>query len=81
MQFGLAYWDADFPEEAIPEFKKTLAKDDRFLDAHYSLGASYLKRSGDTAFPAAEAEFRKELSIHPDDFFSYYELRSPILPL
>ena len=74
MQFGRAYWDADFPEEAIPEFKKTLAKDDRFPDAHYSLGASYLKRSGDTAFPAAEAEFRKELSIHPDDFFSYYEL-------
>ena len=74
MEFGLAYWDADFPEEAIPEFKKTLARDGRFLDAHYSLGASYLKRSGDTAFPAAEAEFRKELSIHPDDFFSYYEL-------
>ncbi len=74
MQFGLAYADADFPEEAIPEFKKTLARDNRYLDAHYSLGASYLKRSGDAAFPAAEAEFRKELSIHPNDFFSYYEL-------
>lgn len=74
MQIGLAYWNADFPEEAIPEFKKTLARDGEFPDAHYSLGASYLKRSGDTAFPAAEAEFRKELSFHPDDFYSYYEL-------
>ncbi len=74
MDFGLAYWDADFPEEAIPEFKKTLARNSRFPDAHYTLGASYLKRSGDTAFPAAEAEFHKELAIHPNDFFSYYEL-------
>jgi tetratricopeptide (TPR) repeat protein len=74
MQFGLAFWNADFPEEAIPEFKKTLARDSKFLDAHYCLGASYLKRSGDTAFPEAEAEFHKELSVHPNDFFSYYEL-------
>lgn len=74
MQFGLAYGNADFPEEAIPEFKKALAKNDRLPDAHYSLGASYLSRSGDTAFAEAETEFRKELSFHPDDFYSYYEL-------
>jgi tetratricopeptide (TPR) repeat protein len=74
MQFGLAYANADFPDEAIPEFKKTIARDDQLLDAHYSLGASYLSRSGDTAFPEAEVEFRKELSYHPDDFYSYYEL-------
>jgi tetratricopeptide (TPR) repeat protein len=74
MEFGLAYGNADFPEEAIPEFRKVLARNDRFLDAHYSLGASYLRRSGDTASPEAEMEFRKELSLHPDDFLSYYEL-------
>jgi len=74
MQFGLAYANADFPEEAIPEFKKALARNNRLLDAHYSLGASYLSRSGDTAFHDAEAEFRTELSFHPDDFYSYYEL-------
>ncbi len=74
MEFGLAYGNADFPEEAIPEFKKALARNDKLLDAHYSLGASYLRRSGDSAFPQAEAEFRRELSIHPNDFFSYYEL-------
>ena len=74
MQFGLAYANADFPDEAISEFKKTVARNDRLLDAHYSLGASYLSKSGDTAFVEAEAEFRKELSFHPDDFYSYYEL-------
>ena len=74
MEFGLAYGNADFPEEAIPEFKKALLRNDKLLDAHYSLGASYLRRSGDSAFPQAEAEFRKELSIHPNDFLSHYEL-------
>lgn len=74
MEFGLAYARADFPEQAIPEFKKALALDDKLPDAHYSLGASYLSRSGDTAFAEAQAEFHKELTIHPDDFFSYYEL-------
>lgn len=74
MEFGLAYAHADFPEEAIPEFKKALARDGRLPDVHYSLGASYLSRSGDTAFAEAQAEFHKELAIHPNDFFSYYEL-------
>ncbi len=74
MEFGLAYGNADFPEEAIPEFRKALVRNDKLLDAHYSLGASYLRRSGDSAFPEAEAEFRKELAIHPNDFLSYYEL-------
>ncbi len=65
---------ADFPDEAISEFKKALARNNRLLDAHYSLGASYLSKSGDTAFLEAEAEFRKELSFNPNDFYSYYEL-------
>jgi tetratricopeptide (TPR) repeat protein len=74
MEFGRAYGEADFPEQAILEFRKVLAKDDKFPGAHYSLGASYLIRSGDTAFPQAESEFRKELSIHPNDYFSYSQL-------
>ncbi|MBB6145852.1 tetratricopeptide (TPR) repeat protein [Silvibacterium bohemicum] len=74
MEFGRAYAEADFPEEAIQEYKKVLAKDDRFPGAHYSLGASYLLRSGDTAFPQAEAEFKKELAVHPNDYFSYSQL-------
>jgi tetratricopeptide (TPR) repeat protein len=74
MSFGRAFAEADFPEQAILEYRKVIAKDDKFPDAHYSLGASYLLRSGDTAFPQAEAEFRKELSIHPKDYFSYSQL-------
>lgn len=74
MEIGLAYARAEFSEQAIPEFKKVLAMDPSMRDAHYCLGAAYLSRSGDTGFPQAEAEFRKELALHPDDFFSYYEL-------
>ncbi len=74
MQFGLAYGNADDPEEAIQEFKKTIAEDSKFPGAHYSLGASYLLRSGDAAFTQAETEFRKELAIHPNDYFSYSQL-------
>jgi tetratricopeptide (TPR) repeat protein len=74
MQFGLAYGNADFPEEAIPEFRKALAENPKIAGAHYSVGASYLRRSGDTAFPQAETEFRKELALHPNDFLSYSEL-------
>jgi tetratricopeptide (TPR) repeat protein len=74
MEVGLAYARADFPEEAIPEFRKVLATNAMLRDAHYSLGAAILGRSGDTAFPEAEVEFHKELTLHPNDFFSYYEL-------
>jgi tetratricopeptide (TPR) repeat protein len=74
MSFGRAFAEADFPEQAILEYRKVIAKDDKYPDAHYSLGASYLLRSGDTAFPQAEAEFRRELSIHPNDYFSYSQL-------
>ncbi|MHB8302078.1 MAG: tetratricopeptide repeat protein [Acidobacteriaceae bacterium] len=74
MQFGLAYGNADDPEPAIQEFKKTIAEDDRYPGAHYSLGASYLLRSGETDFAQAEAEFHKELTFHPDDYLSYSQL-------
>ena len=74
MQFGLAYGNADDPEQAIQEFRKVIAKDPKFPGAHYSLGASYLRRSGDAGFPQAEAEFHKELAYHPNDFLSYSQL-------
>lgn len=74
MQFGLAYGNADFPEQAIREFRDTIAEDQKYPGAHYSLGAAYLLRSGDTNFAAATAEFHKELAFHPDDYFSYSQL-------
>jgi tetratricopeptide (TPR) repeat protein len=74
MDFGRAYGEADFPEEAILEFKKTLAKNNTFPEAHYSLGAAYLMRSGDTGFALAEQEFHTELRLHPNDAYSYSQL-------
>jgi tetratricopeptide (TPR) repeat protein len=74
MDFGRAYGQADFPEDAIKEFNQVLARDSSFPEAHYCLGASYLLRSGDTDFPHAEAEFHKELALHPDDYFSLSQL-------
>lgn len=74
MEFGRAYGEAEFPEQAIVEFNKALTQDSSFPEVHYCLGASYLMRSGNTAFALAEAEFHKELALHPDDAFSYSQL-------
>ncbi len=74
MQFGRAYAEAGYPEQGIQEFKKAIAKDDKFPGAHYSLGAAYLVGLADAAFPVAAQEFRKELVNHPDDVLSLYQL-------
>jgi tetratricopeptide (TPR) repeat protein len=74
MEFGRAFAEAGYPEQGITEFKKTLAKDDKFPGAHYSLGAAYLVGLADAAFPEAAEEFRKELKNHPDDVLSLYQL-------
>ena len=76
MAFGRAYGEADFPEQAIVEFKKVLAKDPNFPEVHYSLGAAYLMRSGDGGFADAEAEFHRELARDPNDFYSWSQLGS-----
>ncbi len=74
MEFGRAYGEASYPDEAILEFKKAIAKDNKLPFAHYSLGAAYLNQSGDSAFPQAEVEFRKELAIQPNDALTYPQL-------
>ncbi len=79
MQLGRAYADASLPDQAIQEFKKAIAKNDKLPTAHYSLGAAYLQSMGEINDPQAEAEFRKELEINPNDFFSHFELGSVAL--
>ena len=74
MDIGRAYGGAGFPEQAIVEFKKVLAKDATLAGAHYCLGASYLLSMGEIDFPKAAAEFHKELALHPNDFLSYSQL-------
>jgi tetratricopeptide (TPR) repeat protein len=73
MRIGRIYALAGLPDQAIEDFKKAVARDDKMPGAHYSLGAAYMSNSAKD-FPKAEAEFRKELALHPDDTFSYPQL-------
>jgi tetratricopeptide (TPR) repeat protein len=74
LQFGHAYATSDYPELAILEFKKAIAKEDTLAHAHYSLGAAYMQNMGEMSYPDAAQEFQKELRKHPDDFLSHLEL-------
>jgi tetratricopeptide (TPR) repeat protein len=76
LQFGQAYATSDYPELAIVEFKKAIAKDDSLAHAHYSLGAAYMQNMGEMSYPDAAQEFQKELRKRPDDFLSHLELGS-----
>lgn len=73
MRIGRIYALSGFPDRAIEEFKTAVARDYRMPDAHYSLGAAYLSNLA-SQLPLAEAEFRKELELHPGDTFSYPQL-------
>jgi tetratricopeptide (TPR) repeat protein len=73
MRIGRIYALGGLPGQAIEEFKKAVARDDKMPGAHYSLGAAYMSNSAKD-FPKAEAEFRKELALHPNDTFSYPQL-------
>lgn len=79
MDIGRAYGEAGFPDDAIVEFKKALAKDPKMPGLHYSLGASYMLSMGEIDYPKAAAEFHKELQLHPNDFLSYSQLGSILL--
>jgi tetratricopeptide (TPR) repeat protein len=73
MRIGRIYALSGIPDLAIEEFKKAVADDDKMPGVHYSLGAAYMSNSAKD-FSKAEAEFRKELALHPDDTFSYPQL-------
>ena len=75
MQFGLAYGNSDFAPRAIDEFRKLIAEDPSYPEAHYSLAAALLAVGGDQAnVSEAEAELKKELTISPRDFLTYSAL-------
>ncbi len=73
MRIGRVYALGGLAGQAIEEFKKAVAEDPKMPGAHYSLGAAYMTNSAND-FPKAEAEFRKELALHPNDTFSYPQL-------
>jgi len=74
MNFGRAYGEYGYPELAISEFKKAIAKDPKAPGAHYLLGASYVLSMGEIDFPLAIAEFNKEIELNPNDYFSHSQL-------
>ncbi|HTV06551.1 MAG TPA: tetratricopeptide repeat protein [Acidobacteriaceae bacterium] len=74
LEFGTAYGESDFPFQAIAEFKRAIAENDRLPEAHYSLAAAYLASQEAANVPKAEAELQQELQISPDDFLTYAAL-------
>ena len=73
-RLGLAYYTGDYPDEAVIEFKKAIARDPKALDQHYYLGLAYLGHNPEAGFGKAEPEFRAELALSPADFRSHYML-------
>jgi len=71
MKLGIVYGSSKFFEEANQEFRKAIAKNGQLKGAHYSLGASYMMQLGEPGFTKAQEEFRKELTIDPDNSLVY----------
>jgi tetratricopeptide (TPR) repeat protein len=74
VQFGHAYWSAHYPDKAIDEFKKALARNPKIPQAHYFMGRAYLDRDEDKGWDEAAQEQREEIKNNPDDFRAHYEL-------
>ncbi|MCI0489266.1 MAG: tetratricopeptide repeat protein [Blastocatellia bacterium] len=72
--FGRAYRETKHFDEAIEEFKKTIALDSKHRRAHYNLGLSYLLKDGPLKLKEAAAELRIELATYPDEFLAVYNL-------
>lgn len=74
MYFGQAYGRSDFQDDAVAEFQKAIAKDDKLPGVHYSLAAAYLSTAGSSKLPQAQAELRKEIALSPKDAAAYAAL-------
>ena len=72
--FGRAYSANDYPDQAMAEFQKAIAKDPLVSGAHYYLGLAYLRHNEEAGYSKAIPEFRAELKNNPDDFSSHYML-------
>jgi tetratricopeptide (TPR) repeat protein len=74
MYFGQAYGRSDFQDDAVAEFQKAIAKDDRLPGVHYSLASAYLSTSGSSKLPEAQRELKKEIEISPRNAAAYAAL-------
>jgi tetratricopeptide (TPR) repeat protein len=71
---AMVYYYGDYPDRAIDELKKVIARDDAAPDAHYDLGLAYLARNEEAGYPTAIPEFKLQLRVDPDHFPSQYML-------
>lgn len=75
MELGLAYGNSDFTPRAVAEFKKVIAEDPHYPEAHYCVAAALLAAGEDEkTLQEAEAELKIELTISPNDFLTYAAL-------
>ncbi len=74
MQLGRAWADSDFQPRAEAEFKKAIAEDPRFPEAHYCLAATYLEENDAAKATAAEKELKLELAVSPRDYLTWAAL-------
>jgi tetratricopeptide (TPR) repeat protein len=74
MNLGLIYGTTGSLDGAVGEFSKAIEMDHSLKGAHYSLGATYLMQLGEPGYDKAEAEFRKEIAIDPDNSLVYTPL-------
>jgi tetratricopeptide (TPR) repeat protein len=72
--FGRAYRETEYLDEAILEFRKTIALNPKHPGARYCLGLSYLLKDGTLKLKEAAAEFRGELANYPEDYLAIYNL-------
>ena len=75
MQFGRAYGNSDFTPRAVTEFKKVIAEDPHFPDAHYCVAAALLAAGEDEkTLQEAETELKEEVAVSPNGFLTYAAL-------
>ncbi|HTV83365.1 MAG TPA: tetratricopeptide repeat protein [Acidobacteriaceae bacterium] len=71
MEFGRAWGESDFEPRAEVEFKKVIAEDPKFPEAHYCLAATYLEENEPAKVPLAEKQLQEELAVTPNDFLTW----------
>ena len=68
------YYYGDYPQLAIQELRKVLARTPQAPDAHYYLGIAYLAQNEAAGYGNAVPEFEAQLKDNPQDFRGHYML-------
>jgi tetratricopeptide (TPR) repeat protein len=68
---GKAYFERNFLDQALTEFKEAVRIDSNYADAHNNLGAIYVKKK---LLDSAIEEFKLALSIKPDYADAHHNL-------